>query len=129
MMKKLFVSVPMKGRTDAAIKDSMEKMKQIAEIAFGEELEVIPTHQPIPEYISDDLPNKNLWCLGRSIQYMAQADYFIGVEWSSVYFGCNIEREIAVIYNIPIFTISIDESKNIFPDIQSDDAITRLHSV
>ena len=35
-MKKLFVSLPMKGREKEKILDSMEMMKQIAEIIFHE---------------------------------------------------------------------------------------------
>lgn len=49
-MKKLFISVPMKGRTEAQIRATMEQMHHIAEAVFGEELEVIQT------YISDDPP-------------------------------------------------------------------------
>ena len=49
-MKKLFISAPMKGRTEAQIRATMEQMHHIAEAVFGEELEVIQT------YISDDPP-------------------------------------------------------------------------
>ena len=49
-MKKLFISVPIKGRTEEAIKASMEKMHKIAEATVGEELEVIPS------YIEDNPP-------------------------------------------------------------------------
>lgn len=44
-MKKLFISVPMRNRTEYAIKASMEQMHKIAEAVFGEELEVIPNHR------------------------------------------------------------------------------------
>lgn len=37
-MKKLFISCPMRGRTEYAIKASMEQMHRIAEAVFGEEL-------------------------------------------------------------------------------------------
>ena len=43
-MKKLFISCPMRNRTEYAIKASMEQMHRIAEAVFGEELEVIPTY-------------------------------------------------------------------------------------
>ena len=43
-MKKLFVSVPMKGRTEEEIKASIQKMKKIAEIYEGEELELIESY-------------------------------------------------------------------------------------
>lgn len=43
-MKKLFVSVPMKGRTETEIKASIQKMKKIAEVYEGEELELIDSY-------------------------------------------------------------------------------------
>lgn len=44
-MKKLFISCPMKGRTEENIRKSMEKMHKIAEAVFEQELEVIPLHR------------------------------------------------------------------------------------
>ena len=43
-MKKLFVSVPTKGRTEEEIKSSIQKMKKIAQICEGEELELIDSY-------------------------------------------------------------------------------------
>ena len=43
-MKKLFISVPMRNRTEYAIKASMEQMHKIAEAVLGEELDVMPTY-------------------------------------------------------------------------------------
>ncbi len=40
-MKRLFVSVPMKGRTEEEIKESIAKMKSFAELCEGEELELL----------------------------------------------------------------------------------------
>lgn len=60
-MKKLFVSVPMKGRTEEEIKASIQKMKKIAEIYEGEELELIDS------YIEDNPPKDSkeaVWYLG-----------------------------------------------------------------
>ena len=75
-MKKLFISCPMKDRTEENIRKSMEKMHKIAEIIFDQELEVIPT------YINDNPPENNheaIWYLGKSIELLAQADFYIGV--------------------------------------------------
>lgn len=69
-MKKLFVSVPMKGRTEEEIKASIQKMKKIAEIYEGEELELIDS------YIEDNPPkdsNEGVWYLGESLKKLAQA--------------------------------------------------------
>lgn len=97
-MKKLFISVPMKGRTDEAIRNSMEKMHKIAELTFGEELEVLETHIP-PE--APDGVNPSIWCLGRSIQKLAEADYFIGIGYTDYYHDCGSELSIARDYGIP----------------------------
>ena len=68
-MKKLFVSVPMKGRTEEEIKASIQKMKKIAEIYEGEELELIDS------YIEDNPPKNNneaVWYLGESLKSFPQ---------------------------------------------------------
>ena len=106
-MKKLFISVPMKGRTDEAIKNSMEKMHKIAELVFGEELEVLQTHMP-PE--APDGTNQSVWGLGRSIQKLAEADYFIGACGLYGYFhGCCIEESVAYNYNIRSYMLNAHE--------------------
>lgn len=97
IMKKLFISCPMKGRTEENIRKSMEKMHRIAEIVFDEELEVIPS------YVEDKPPENSqqaIWYLGKAIQLMAEADYFIGVEYQDFFKGCDIENSIARAYGI-----------------------------
>ena len=103
-MKKLFVSVPMKGRTEEEIKASIQKMKKIAEIYEGEELELIDS------YIEDN-PQKNnneaVWYLGESLKKLAQADVFIGICESYDWRGCQIERETAEKYGIRAYAIPV----------------------
>ena len=63
-MKKLFVSVPMKGRKEEEIRKSIAKMHKIAEAIVGEELELIDS------YIVDNPPKDSkeaVWFLGKSI--------------------------------------------------------------
>lgn len=92
MKKKVFISVPMRGRTDEDIKASMEKMHKIAEAVFGEELEAIDSFLEGSEYTG-----KPLACLGESIKKMQEADYFIGAgSWE--YKGCCVEKEAAQLY-------------------------------
>ena len=110
-MKKLFISCPMKDRTDEAIKDSMSRMHKIAEIIFGEELEVIDSY--IPENAPED-NNKAMWYLGKSIQMMAEADYFIGVAEFG-HDGCEVERLAAIKYGLPIELVS---TRYLMPDIE-----------
>lgn len=111
-MKKLFISCPMKNRTEENIRKSMEKMHKIAEIMFDQELEVIPT------FIEDNPPENSkqaVWYLGKSIELMAEADYFIGVEWDGFYKGCSAERSIACDYGIP--SVYVDANK-LMPDVR-----------
>ena len=101
-MKKLFVSVPMKGRTEEEIKASIQKMKKIAEIYEGEELELIDS------YIEDNPPKDNneaVWYLGESLKKLAQADVFIGIRESYDWSGCHIERATAEKYGIKAYVI------------------------
>ena len=105
-MKKLFISCPMRGRTEENIKNSMARMHKIAELVFDQELEVIDT------YIPDNTPDckhRRIWYLGESIKRMAEADYFIGIGYSDVFKGCNIERDVARSYGIRITEVCIDE--------------------
>lgn len=103
-MKKLFVSVPMKGRTEEEIKASIQKMKKIAEIYEGEELELIDS------YIENNPPKDSkeaVWYLGESLKKLAQADVFMGIceiyDWN----GCCIEMETANKYGIKAYTIPV----------------------
>lgn len=101
-MKKLFVSVPMKGRTEKEIKTSIQKMKKIAEIYKGEELELIDS------YIEDNPPKDSkeaVWYLGESLKKLAQADVFIGINDAWDWNGCYIEIETAKRYGIKIYMI------------------------
>jgi hypothetical protein len=106
MNKKLFISVPMKGRTEENIRASIKKMHNLAEIIFDQELDVIPS------YIEDRPPVDSkdaIWYLGESIKKMAYADYFIGVDgYSEYYKGIYIERQVACEYNIPRYFTSVD---------------------
>ena len=104
-MKKIFISVPMKGRTEEAIRESMEKMHKIAEVLAGEELEVIPS------YIEHDPPAETkhdaVYYLGRSIQMLADADYFVGIDHPYEWKGCCIEADVAERYGIPAIKLQV----------------------
>lgn len=110
-MKKLFISCPMKGRTEENIRKTMYKMHKIAEIVFDQELEVIPS------YIKNDNPistDRSIWLLGQSIQLLSQADYFIGIDYTAgLYKGCDIEGEVAAVYGIPSINMKL---RDITPD-------------
>lgn len=108
--KKLFISCPMKGRTEEAIRHDMDRMHKMAEIVFDQELEVIPT------YVKHDPPetgNKAIWCLGESVKKMADADYFIGTHTDG-FSGCDVEGHVARAYGIPCTYLSREA---LMPDV------------
>lgn len=101
-MKKLFVSVPMKGRTEEEIKKSIDKMKKIAEIYEGEELQLIDS------YVEHKPPHDSkeaIWYLSKSIEKLAQADLFIGIQGDWLWSGCEIERNVAQRYGIKTYSV------------------------
>ena len=101
-MKKLFVSVPTKGRTEEEIKASIQKMKKTAEIYEGEELELIDS------YIEDKPPKDSkeaVWYLGESFKKLAQADVFVGICEDYDWNGCYIESRTAERYGIKEYKI------------------------
>lgn len=104
-MKKLFISCPMKGRTEENIRKSKEKMHKIAEVVFEQELEVIPSY--IEDYPPKD-SHEAVWYLGENIKLLSQADYFIGIEYAYEYKGCAVERSFAGEYGIPSYCLPLN---------------------
>lgn len=97
-MIKLFISIPMKGRTMEEIRYQMLKDKLRLEQMFDVEFELIDS------YINEDAPmdvaNPALWFMGKSISMMADADVvYFSKGWEGAT-GCLIEQEIAKTYNI-----------------------------
>lgn len=96
-MKKLFVSLPMAGLTTEEIKNKMIKYKENAERIMGEKLELIDT---IITEAPTDIKNENIWCLGKSIMLMADADVvYFGDGWRDAR-GCIAESVVAYRYKI-----------------------------
>jgi hypothetical protein len=97
-MKKLFISCPMKGRTEENIRASMQKMHKIAEATLGEELEVIPSYI---EHRPPENSKEAIWYLGESIKKLSEADIFICVDNNYEWSGCYVEQRVAHEYGIP----------------------------
>lgn len=97
-MKKLFASVPMRGRTEEEIRESFAKMKRIAEAYEGEELELIDTW--IAEEPPEGTKTSAVWYLGKSLEMLSEADVYIGVSSYGYFPGCCIEEEVAQLYGI-----------------------------
>lgn len=101
-MKKLFISQPMKGLTDEEILKAREEIKARAEQAIGEQVELIDSFvEDYPKEINKSIP---VWYLGKSIQFLSQADIaYFGGDWRNAR-GCKIEYEVANAYGIKTIT-------------------------
>jgi hypothetical protein len=89
-MKKLFISQPMKGKTDEAIKEERQQAIREAEQAVGEPVEVIDSF-----FEGAPADAKPLWFLGKSLELLAQADIAYFAEGWQDARGCRIEHTCA----------------------------------
>lgn len=96
-MKKLFISQPMKDKTDDEILKEREKAIAAAREYLGEDVEVIDS-------FFKDAPHdaKPLWFLGKSIELLSTSDVaYFAKGWDNAR-GCKIEHDCAVAYGINV---------------------------
>ena len=96
-MKKLFISQPMRGKTDEEILAERKKAIESAERNLGEPVEVIDSFfQNAP---ADARP---LWFLGKSMELLSTADIaYFAKGWEDAR-GCRIENQCAIEYGIEV---------------------------
>lgn len=94
-MKKLFISQPMRGKSDEQILKERQEAIEKAKEFFGEDVEVIDSFfQNAP---ADARP---LWFLGKSLELLSTADIaYFAKGWQEAR-GCKIENECAIAYGI-----------------------------
>ena len=99
-MKKLFISQPMRGLTDEEILKVRQEIKVKAEKKIDEKVELINSFiEEYPGEIDKSIP---VWYLGKSIQFLSEADIaYFGGDWRNAR-GCKIEYEIASTYGIKV---------------------------
>lgn len=117
-MKKLFVSCPMNGRSDEDIFNTINRLHKITEFMINEELELIQTY--IDEEAPDSVCNHAVWFLGKSIELMAEADHFVCLDcdyMNTRFHGCDIERRVAIHYQIPVHTVKLTDFPSVAPDL------------
>lgn len=92
---KLFISQPMKDKTNEQIKAERKIAIQKATELLGEEVEVIDSF-----FESAPHDARPLWFLGKSLELLSTADvaYFVK-DWDK-YRGCKIEHTCAMEYGI-----------------------------
>lgn len=96
-MKKLFISQPMKGKTDEEILKEREKAIESAKRHLGEDVEVIDSF-----FQSAPVDARPLWFLGKSLELLSTADVvYFAKDWEK-YRGCKIENLCAIEYGIDV---------------------------
>ena len=96
-MKRLFISQPMRDKSNAEILAERNKAIEVASKQLNEEVEVINS------FFKDSPALTNpLLCLAKSLELLATADIaYFADEWEQAR-GCCIERLCAEEYNIPV---------------------------
>ena len=94
-MKKLFISQPMRGKSDEEILAERQKAIEVAEKVIGEPVEVIDSF-----FEKAPVNAKPLWFVGKSLELLADADVaYFAPGWEDAR-GCKIEHTCAVEYDI-----------------------------
>ena len=101
-MEKLFISQPMKGKTDEEIIHERNVAIRRAKAVLKDDVEVIDSF--FEKAPSDANP---VWFLSQAIKLLSTADIvYFTVGWDKAR-GCQIEHEICVKYGIPTIEASI----------------------
>lgn len=96
-MKKLFVSQPMKDKSNDEILAEREKAINKAEEILGEQVEVIDSF-----FENAPANARPLWFLGKSLELLSTADIaYFADGWTEAR-GCRVEHLCAVEYGIDI---------------------------
>ena len=100
--KKVFVSMPMAGKSRDEIKHVQNEIVNTISTALEEKVELIDT------YLVEELSNP-LICLAESLKRMAAADYVVFVDGWEESRVCKVERLCAEEYGLEIIEVkSID---------------------
>lgn len=96
-MKRLFISQPMRNKTNEEIESEREKAVVQASQALNEDVELIDS------FFKDSPALTNpLLCLAKSLELLATADIaYFAPGWEEAR-GCRIERLCTEEYNIPV---------------------------
>ena len=95
-MKKVFASIPLKGRDKKDIQDSLDKIKEAAKGLLDEEVELLHVDvEDIPDFSEgEDEAREALKFLSKDLELMAEADYFVTIDFNYDYCHCAVEEDI-----------------------------------
>ena len=93
-MKKVFVSIPLKGRSKEQIQESLDKIKAAVEGLLDGEVELL--HQEVkgvPDFDKSDVED-SIEFIGEDLKLMADADYFATIDCNWDFRHCSLEEDI-----------------------------------
>ena len=96
-MKKLFISQPMRGKSDEQIIAERRTAIQTAMRYLNEDVEVIDSFFKAAPHDANPL-----WFLGKSLELLSTADVVYFADGWQDYRGCKIEHDCAEAYGIKI---------------------------
>lgn len=107
MIKRVFLSLGFRGRTEEEIMSDIEKAKEIIISEFPyDEFEFIHNY----DYKSDN----RVECLGEAIKKMSTCKIVAFISGWPRYRGCKAEYEICKSYNIPHIEVSLDFKRALY---------------
>lgn len=102
-MKKLFISQPMKGKTNEEIEAERAKAIEAAKEALNDDVEVIDSF-----FKDAPVDARPLWFLGKSFELLSTADVaYFAKDWDK-YRGCKLEHTAAQEYGIKVVEYAED---------------------
>lgn len=106
-MKRIFISQPMKDKTDDEIKQERQKIVDACVREYGNDIEIIDS-------FFEGAPHdaKPAWFLGKTIELLSTADAALFADGWDNYRGCRIEHQVAEDYGIEIIEIIYDGYPN-----------------
>lgn len=96
-MKKLFISQPMKGKTDGEILKEREIAIKEAKKVLNDDVTIIDSF-----FQGAPVDAKPLWFLGKSFELLSTADIAYFAKYWDKYRGCKMEHEAAIQYGIKV---------------------------
>lgn len=99
-MKKIFISQPMRDKTDEQIKSIREAVVKYVSNKYDDDVTIIDS-------FFENAPHdaRPLWFLGKSFELLSTADLAVFVDNWNEYRGCVMENEACKKYDIEFITV------------------------
>ena len=127
-MKTVFLSLPMKGRSDEDIKQTIKSMARVILAMYpGEDIKFVDNFSSSHSFTNeevDEAKTKSLLYLGDAIQKMAHCDYIAMITseilWRGevVYNGCAVEQDVAQRYGLKAIILPDATGEIFLPDLK-----------